>query len=93
MFIITFYIHLGTSDLILPQDNNYYIRPDNTNICINVSAVQDNFVEINETVPLSLAFNNPLDSVEGVQSVTIRIIDDDSKKIILQLFECIIEYC
>ncbi len=60
---------------MIPQDNNYYISPGNTSICINVQAVPDDIVEINETFSISLTFNNPLDSVMESQSVV--IVDDD----------------
>ncbi len=71
---------------MIPQDNNYYISPGNTSICINVQAVPDDIVETNETFSISLTFNNPLDSVTGSQSVT--IVDDDGMEACIR-FRCI----
>ena len=75
---------LDASDFMIPQDNTYYFTFNYNRTCINVQAVPDNIVEMNETFSISLSFDNPLDSVEGVQEVTITIIDDDGNDSLLK---------
>ncbi len=75
MVSVNYYIYVDYSDFMIPQDNNYYISPGNTSICINVQAVPDDIVEINETFSLRL---NSSDYAPGTATVT--IIDDDGKE-------------
>ncbi len=65
---------------MIPAVNTFSLSVDNSSVCFTVEAVADDIVEMDETFSFSLLFDNALDRVQGIDSVTVYIIDDDGEE-------------
>ncbi len=65
---------------MIPAVNSFSLSTNSSYHCFTLEAVADDIVEMNETFSFSLLFDNALDMVQGDDSVTVYIIDDDGEE-------------
>ncbi len=65
---------------MIPTVNSFSLSTNSSNLCFTLEAVADDIVEMDETFSFSLLFDNALDRVQGDDSVTVYIIDDDGEE-------------
>ena len=58
---------------------DYTLSFNSSNICTLVQVIDDRLIESNETFEISIEFENPNDVVNGRNTTTVTIIDDDGK--------------